>query len=303
MSNNIKNIAASVKARLKNIAKEENINFNQILLLYFQERLLYRLSISNYNENFILKGGLLILSLNEFKTRPTKDIDFLAYGLSNDIDNIIKFFREITNIKVNDGVTFDSDTIVAERIVEGTDDPGIRIKVKGYLGNARRKLQLDIGFNDVITPKPQQMKYPILLTDQKTPKIKTYSLETVIAEKFETMIRLSYLNSRMKDFYDIFTISEIRDFNGRILKKAISKTLQKRKTPIEEDPAIFTKNFVEDKTKIKMWKGYLNKIGNDFIDLSKLMKRINIFLYPIYSSIINKEEFLKTWNHQKYHWY
>jgi predicted nucleotidyltransferase component of viral defense system len=303
MSHDIKNIEASVKARLKNIAKDENINFNQILLLYFQERLLYRISISNYKEKFFLKGGLLILSLNNFKTRPTKDIDFLACGVSNDIDDIKNIFHEISNIKVNDGVNFDSDSIETEKIAEGADYQGVRIKVKGYLGNARRKLQLDIGFSDVIIPKPQQMKYPILLNDQKRPKIKTYSLESVIAEKFEAMLRLSFLNSRMKDFYDIFVISEIRDFNGRILKKALFRTLQKRKTPIEENPAIFTRKFVKDKTKIRMWNGYMNRIGNDFIDFSEVMKRIKIFLYPIYISIIKKEEFLKTWNPQKKYWY
>lgn len=302
MSRDIKNIEASVKARLKNIAKDENINFNQILLLYFQERLLYRLSISNYKENFVLKGGFLILSLTEFVKRPTKDIDFLACSVSNEISYIKDLFRAICNIKVNDGVTFDANTIVTERIAEGADYKGVRIKVNSYLGNARRKLQLDIGFNDIIIPKPQKMNYPVFLNDQKRPKIKTYSLESVIAEKFEAMLRLSYINSRMKDFYDIYIISEIKGFDGRILRKAIFSTLQKRKTPLEKNPAIFTKKFIEDKTKIQMWNGYLNRIGNELIEFSQLMKRINTFLYPIYSSILENKEFLKTWNHRKYYW-
>jgi predicted nucleotidyltransferase component of viral defense system len=302
MSHDIKNIEASVKARLKNIAKDENINFNQILLLYFQERLLYRVSISNYKENFFLKGGLLILSLTEFKTRPTKDIDFLACGVSNDISDIEELFREICNIQVNDGVTFDSESIVAERIAEGADYRGVRIKVKSYLGNARRKLQLDIGFSDIIIPKPQKMKYPIFLNDQERPKIKTYSLESVIAEKFEAMLRLSFINSRMKDFYDIYIVSEIRNFDGMILKEAIFSTLQKRKTPLEKNPAVFTKKFIEDKTKIRMWNGFLKRIRNERMEFTKVMKRINSFLNPIYISILEEKEFLKTWNHQKYLW-
>ena len=302
MSDNIKNMSASVKARLKNKAEKENINFNQILLLYLQERLLYRISISKYRNNFFLKGGLLISSLTDFKTRPTRDMDFLVCGLSNDINDIKDVFQRVCNIKDNDGVTFASDTIKAERITEETENQGVRIKVKSFLGNARIMLQLDIGFKDIIIPKPQTMNYPVLLDDQKKPNIKTYSLESVIAEKFETMLRLSTINSRMKDFYDIFMISDIKDFNGRVLKKAIFSTLQKRKTPLEDNPAVFTKKFINDKTRLKMWEGYLEKIGKEQIEFSKIMERLSTFLYPIYISIIKEEDFSKTWNHKKNYW-
>ena len=302
MSDNIKNMAASVKARLKNISEEENINFNQILLLYFQERLLYRISISSYKNKFFLKGGLLILSMTEFKTRPTKDMDFLARGVSNDINDIEDLFRRICDIKVNDGVTFASDTIVTERITEGAEYQGVRIKVKSFLGNARRMLQLDIGFSDIIVPKPQIMDYPVFLEDQKSPKIKTYSLESVIAEKFEAMLRLSTINSRMKDFYDIYIISEIKDFDGRVLQEAIFSTLQKRGTPLEANPAVFTEKFIDDKTRLRRWEGYLKRIGKDLIVFSRVMERINTFLHPIYTSIIREEEFFKMWNHQKNCW-
>ncbi len=302
MSDNIKNMAASVRARLKNIAKEENINFNQILLLYFQERLLYRMSISSYKNKFFLKGGLLILSLTEFKTRPTKDMDFLACGVSNDLEDIEDLFRKVCDIKVNDGVIFASDTIAAERITEGAEYQGIRIKVKSFLGNARRMLQLDIGFSDIIVPKPQTMHYPVFLDDQKRPKIKTYSLESVIAEKFEAMLRLSTINSRMKDFYDIFIISDIKDFDGRVLQEAIFSTLQKRGTPLEANPAVFTKKFIDDEIRLRRWEGYLKRIGKDVIEFPRVMERINTFLHPIYTSIIREEEFFKMWNHQKNCW-
>jgi len=271
VSDNIKNMAASVRARLKNIAKEENINFNQILLLYFQERLLYRISITSYKNKFFLKGGLLILSLTEFKTRPTRDIDFLARGVANDIDDIQDLFRKVCDIKVNDGVTFDSDTIVAERITEGAEYQGIRIRVKSFLGNARRMLQLDIGFSDIIVPKPQTMDYPVFLNDQKKPRIKTYSLESVIAEKFEAMLRLSTINSRMKDFYDIFIISDIKNFDGRVLQEAIFSTLQKRGTPLEANPAVFTHKFIKDKTRLRRWEGYLKRIGKNVIEFPRVI--------------------------------
>ena len=133
MNDDIKNMAASVRARLLNLAKEENINFNQILLLYLQERLLYRLSISKYKNKFFLKGGVLILSLTDFKTRPTKDLDFLAKNISNDPEQIKNIFKEISEIECNDGVSFNSESITAERITEGAEYEGIRLKIEAFL--------------------------------------------------------------------------------------------------------------------------------------------------------------------------
>ncbi|GAB6137981.1 nucleotidyl transferase AbiEii/AbiGii toxin family protein [Halanaerobaculum tunisiense] len=230
-----KNIEASIKDRLLNIAKSEGINFNQILLLYFHERLLYRLSKSKYKSNFFLKGGILILSSTDFKTRPTKDIDFLAQNISNDPADIKNVFQKICQIKCNDGVEFDPQSITAEVITEGAEYEGIRINITSYLGSARKKLQLDIGFGDAIVPNPQKLDYPGLL-DLKRPKINAYSLESVIAEKFESMLSLSLINSRMKDFYDIYTIANSKPFDGRVLQEAITTTIQKRGAPLEKDP-------------------------------------------------------------------
>ena len=146
------------------------------------------------------------------------------------------------------------------------------------------------------------MDYPIFLDDQKRPKIKTYSLESVIAEKFEAMLRLSTINSRMKDFYDIFIISDIKDFDGRVLQEAIFSTLQKRGTPLEVNPAVFTRKFIDDETRLRRWEGYLKRIGKDVMEFFRIMERINTFLHPIYTSIIREEEFFKMWNHQKNCW-
>ena len=294
-------MAASVKARLLNIAKKEKINFNQVLLLYFQERLLYRLSVSTYKEKFYLKGGLLILSLTDFKTRPTKDMDFLASGISNDVDYIKDIFYQICKIKVNDGVTYNSQTIKAEIINEAADYEGVRLKIKSFLGSAEKLLQLDIGFNDTIIPKPRTLDYPVFL-DHKNPVINTYSLESVIAEKFEAMLRLSNINSRMKDFYDIFIISDSETFDGRVLQTAIFTTLQKRGTPIEKKPVIFTKKFINNDRRKKMWQGFLKRIGKDNIEFFEVMKRINNYLQPIYKVIINEKEFFKKWNYKKGIW-
>jgi len=301
MNDDIKNMADSVRARLLNLAKKEDINFNQILLLYMQERLLYRLSISKYKDKFFLKGGVLILSLTNFKTRPTKDLDFLARNISNDPEQIKNIFKEISEIKCNDGVSFNSESITVEKITEGAEYEGIRLKIESFLGDARKLLQLDLGFGDVITPKSKQLEYPVLL-NQKTPEINTYSLESVIAEKFESMLKLSMINSRMKDFYDIYTLSEDKSFDGRVLQEAIFNTLQKRATPLKKSPVIFTEEFINDERKKTMWENYLKRIGYINIDFKDLMNRINKFLSPVYNHILKEEEFFKIWDNKQMKW-
>jgi predicted nucleotidyltransferase component of viral defense system len=301
MTKELKNIEASIKRRLYNVAKKERLNFDFILLLFMQERLLYRLSISKYNRKFILKGGLLILSATNFKTRPTRDIDFLAQNINNDIENVKKIFQEICKIEVSDGVIFDLESMTVKNIIETDDYEGIRIKFNSYLGNSRKLLQLDIGFGDVIVPNSIVLDYPVLL-DFDVPKINVYSFESVIAEKFEAMLRISLTNSRMKDFYDIYLLSDIKSFNGKVLQKAILSTLQRRETPLEKKLVLFTEEFARDDGRIKMWNGYIKKIGKELIDFEIVMDRLRIFLLPIYKKILKKEEFFKKWDNNERRW-
>ncbi|CCU78183.1 hypothetical protein HSACCH_00465 [Halanaerobium saccharolyticum subsp. saccharolyticum DSM 6643] len=301
MSDNIKNMEASVRARLLNIAKEEKLNFDFILLLFMQERLLYRLSISEYRDQFVLKGGLLILSTLNIKTRPTRDIDFLAQNVSNDLEKIQQIFSQISQIQINDGVSYDKDSIEVEKITEGADYDGVRIKITGFIGNARKNLQLDLGFGDVIVPGEVNMEYPGLL-DFEIPSVKAYSIESVIAEKFEAMLSLSVINSRMKDFYDIFTLSKLQSFQGETLLQAIAATLKNRGTVIEEDHVIFDEDFAQDESRNRLWQGYLNKIGKESIDFNLVMEQIRSFLKPVYQSILNDEVFTGYWNNDKSMW-
>jgi predicted nucleotidyltransferase component of viral defense system len=301
MTRELKNIEASIKRRLYNVAKKERLNFDFILLLFMQERLLYRLSISKYNRKFILKGGLLILSTTNFKTRPTRDIDFLAQNINNDIENVKKIFQEICKIEVRDGVVLDSESMTVKKIIETGNYEGIRIKFNSYLGNSRKLLQLDIGFGDVIVPNSIVLDYPVLL-DFDVPKINVYSFESVIAEKFEAMLRISLTNSRMKDFYDIYLLSDIKSFSGKVLQKAILSTLQKRETPLEKKLVLFTEEFARDDGRIKMWNGYIKKIGKELIDFEIVMNRLRIFLLSIYEKILKKEEFSKKWDNNKGRW-
>ncbi|MFC5557600.1 nucleotidyl transferase AbiEii/AbiGii toxin family protein [Ureibacillus thermophilus] len=300
---NVKNISASVGERLKNIAKQSGKTFDLILLLYFQERLLYRLSISNYRDKFVLKGGLVLFSLTQFKSRPTKDIDFLARQISNDIQYIKAVFESICTLTAEeDGVEFDVKGITAERIKEDADYEGVRIKIPASLGRMKKQLQLDIGFGDVIIPKPQEIQYPTLL-NMKPPEIRVYSTYSVIAEKFEVMISLSVVNSRMKDFYDIFTLLSTENFDGRVVWEAIFETFQRRGTHLEKEHPVFSPSFAEDESRNKQWKAFLQRTGiKEDLQFPFVMEKIRDFLFPVYDSILNEEEYWKMWNSRTLKW-
>ncbi|ADU95652.1 nucleotidyl transferase AbiEii/AbiGii toxin family protein [Geobacillus sp. Y412MC52] len=299
----VKNIPASVGERLKNIAKQSGKTFDFILLLYFQERLLYRLSISHYRDQFVLKGGLFLFSLTQFKSRPTKDIDFLARQISNDIQYIKTAFESICALAAEeDGVEFDVKGITAERIKEGADYEGIRIKIPAALGKIKKQLQLDIGFGDVVIPKPQEMQYPTLL-NMKPPEIRVYSTYSVIAEKFEAMISLSVVNSRMKDFYDVFTLLSTENFDGRVLWEAIFETFQRRRTNLEKEHPVFSSSFAEDESRNKQWKAFLQRTGiKEDLQFPFVMEKIRDFLFPVYDSILKENEYWKMWNSRTLKW-
>jgi predicted nucleotidyltransferase component of viral defense system len=284
MRNEVRNMDASVKARLKNIAKEYKKTFNLILQLYMQERLLYRLSVSEYKDNFILKGGLFLFSMTGFTGRPTRDIDFLAYQISNDMESIKEIFKNICKIEYNDGILFDSNSVLVEEIRKEAEYKGARVKLTGYLGKAKETLWVDIGFNDIVVPEVVTANYPVLL-DMDYPKIKMYSFESVVAEKFEAIVSLGELNSRMKDFYDIFILLSEKKFNRDILQNAIVETFKRRGTDILKFDQVFNKEFIEDNNRINQWKLFLKKIGHQNIEFEHVMDAIKKSLLPIYNNI------------------
>ena len=289
MRTEVRNMDASVKARLKNIAKEYKKTFNLILQLYMQERFLYRLSVSEYKDNFVLKGGLFLFSMTGFTGRPTRDIDFLAYQISNDIENIKVIFKKICKIEYNDGIIFDPNSVFVEEIKREAEHRGIRVKLTGYLGKAKEILWLDIGFYDIVVPEIITADYPVLL-DMDYPKIKMYSFESVVAEKFEAVVSLGELNSRMKDFYDIFILLSEKKFNRYILQKAIVETFKRRGTDILKSDQVFKKEFIEDRSRVNQWKLFLKKIGQKDIEFGYVMNVMKKSLLPIYNNIKKENE-------------
>ena len=212
----IKNLAASVHRRLLDKARHSGRPFNELLQYFVMERFLYRLSRSKYAKNFVLKGALM---LNVWETaslpRPTLDIDFLARRIGNDVDSIVRAVREICDQPVDaDGITFDPSTVQGEQIAKEAEYEGVRAHLKGRLGNARLSIQVDVGFGDVVIPAEEKTTYPTIL-DFPAPHLRAYSMESTVAEKFEASVRHGDVNSRMKDFFDIWFLSQ--QFNSVVL--------------------------------------------------------------------------------------
>ncbi len=277
-----KNIEASVKAKLLVIAKKSERDFNTILLQYFQERFLYRLSISKARNNFVLKGAMLFRIYNMPASRPTVDIDFLGRNTENSEENLIGLLIEVMLQDYPDGVRFDTSTIASEVIKESDDYQGVRIFCEAFLGKAKRRIHIDIGFGDIIVPKPTILEFPVLIDDFSIPKIITYTPESAIAEKFEAIVSLGIFTSRMKDFFDIHYMSQNYKFNSIILQKAIYLTFKNRETKIENSEYIFSKEFKENLDKQKQWKAFLNRINSEInLNFSECVHYIESFIDPI----------------------
>src|SRR3990172_2947179 len=255
----IKDIGASVRARLLDMAKKTGKDFDAVLVRYFQERFLYRLSRSPYERHFILKGALLFLVYEMPFFRPTKDIDFLGSATSNDMGNIKSMVREIAGLHLPDGVIFYPDSVKAERIKEDADYEGVRVKLEATLSGARKTLQLDIGFGDIVVPGPVEMEFPVLLEGLPVPSLMVYSKESAVAEKFEALVKLNLLTSRMKDVYDILYLAAHEPFDVAITREAIIATFNKRKTPLEDRRVIFSSEFKADKDKQEQWSAFLKR--------------------------------------------
>ena len=275
--------ATSIRAKLLNIARKEKIAFQVILLRYIHERFLYRLSISKYKNNFFLKGGNFIYAIEGLLARPTKDIDLLGQDIFNDMDNLKNAIVEIANTKCKeDFVIFNTKTISIEPITEKNLYNGVRLKLNASFDTTKQNIQIDIGFGDTIIPKPTTLDYPTLLPDVPAPKLTVYTLETVIAEKFHAMVVLSSLNSRMKDFYDVYNLLTKHTINYKTLEKAITNTFLMRETTLTNEHALFTDDFKNDPKRLQMWNVFLKKINvKEALSFQTVMQTITEQLKPI----------------------
>ena len=279
-----KNIPASVRQRLLNRAKSDRRPFNELLQYYAMERFLYRLSQSAHADRFILKGALMLRVWRSPDLRPTMDIDILG-RTSNDESDLIAQIRDILAVDVEeDGLAFDADSIQAERITKDADYDGIRIRFRAGLDSATINMQVDIGFGDVVYPEPEESELPTML-DSPAPRLLCYSRESSIAEKLEAMVKLGVLNSRMKDFYDIWLLSRQFDFDGARLAEAIRLTFNRRGTALPTEIEAFTEPFIDAKQ--IQWAAFRRRLQQDHVPDSfrEVTTVVDGFLAPIVAAL------------------
>ena len=296
MAKSVKNIAASVHRRLLNKAKESSRPFNELLQYFAIERFIYRLSKSPHADKFILKGALMFSAWCGPASRPTMDIDLLG-KIDNRLEVISAAIKDACLMAVEaDGISFNAETVEAVRITEDAEYEGVRIRVHGRLGNARVSVQIDIGFGDVIVPNPSTVSYPAIL-DFPAPELKGYTMESKIAEKFQAMVKLGVLKSRMKDFYDIWVLSRTFDFKGEILAEAVEKTFEKRNTPVNMNTAIFDPSFGKDGNKNVQWQSFISKtkLTNAPESFEEAIAVVKLFLEPLAASIVERRTFNSIW--------
>ena len=256
------------------------------MVRYLHERLLYRVSISAFSRNFLLKGGNFIYAIQGLNTRPTKDVDFSGTAVSNDIEDLKIIFREILSINCEDHVWFNIENISAEIINEHNIYTGVRLSISAGFEKINQKIHADIGFGDVFVPDPVEIEFPSLLEGKDIKHVWAYSVETAIAEKFQTMIFLAGLNSRMKDFFDIYNFLVNKDYRFENLNLAIKATFQNRNTPFINDHILFREEFQEDSTRVIQWKAFLKKINfKEELPFKEVIIKIKQILMPIYNNL------------------
>jgi len=273
----------SLKAKLLVYSKEHGKVHQNTLTKFFQERFLYRLSQSEYRQNFLLKGGALAYTVSGDVSRHTRDIDFLLSRLQSDQANLANIFRGICSIQANDGIVFDSDSITVGETQKEGQYGGIRIRANAKLGRISQQIQIDIGIGDHVTPGPQEIEFPTILDELPPPILWAYSLETLVSEKFNAMIDLGEFNSRFKDFYDIYMF--VARCDEKILEEAVKNTFIRRGTKVTRDHPVFQEYFFEDKNRVNKWARFLKKnhLGQiDFLDVHKVLLK---YLYPVYSEL------------------
>lgn len=287
--------AASIKDRIKNHAKESGHTMQNELTMYGLERTIYRISISPHAAKFTLKGGIFLYALfdGDF-ARATTDIDLLAKDTSNDAESIKEIFVEVLQITVDDALRYDMETLEVVHITEFKEYHGVKVTVKAYLDKTRIDVSLDIGFGDVIYPNRAMMEFPVLL-DMEVPMIYAYSLESIVAEKFEAIVQLGYGNSRYKDFYDIYILVATFDFDGNILRQAVKETFDHRNTGYS-DIVAFEPDFVEDAIRQSRWRAFIKKKkAMVTVEFGEAMELFRIFLKPIVEAVVMGENSELKW--------
>lgn len=292
-----RNLGASVRARLLNKARAEKLDFNLLLTRYALERMLYRLSVSKQRDQFLLKGALLFDLWFDVPHRPTHDADFLGFGPA-EIPHIETLFREVCQIEADDGIVFLAETVKADEIRQEANYAGVRVTLMGMLDSARCPVQLDIGFGDAVVPGPDEVRYPVILDQMAAPHLRVYPRYTVVAEKLEALTSLGMLNSRMKDYFDLWILAKHAEFDGSVLTRAIRATFERRGTAIPHRlPIGLSDEFAHDAQKEKQWQAFLRKNALEQTSLPMTVDALRAFLLPVLTAVADGGSHDLQWHH------
>jgi len=290
------NLAASVHQRLLNHARATGRPFNEVLQRFALERFLYRLGHSPYACRFVLKGALMLTAWQVPYPRPTRDIDLLG-RMDNSVAQVVSAIEAICQESVtDDGLRFEAEGIVGERITETANYAGVRLRFAAFLGKARIPMRIDVGFGDPLVPGSSLVQLPTIL-DFPAPEVQGYSRESAIAEKYQIMVYLGQINSRMKDFYDIWSLATHFSFEGPTLAQAIAETFKSRGTPVSLHPTAFSDAFAQDGEKQAQWEAFCRRLdGEDVpVDLQEAIQLIAAFLYPVTQALVEGQTFQQRW--------
>lgn len=272
------NVAASVRARLLNVAKAQGVDFNQVLVRFALERILYRLSQSEHADHFLLKGALLFTLWYDMPHRTTRDADLLGFGAS-DLESVTQTFRDIASVAVDDGIVFDPASVAAEEIRKDAGYAGARIFISGELARARCKTQIDIGFGDAVTPGPVDATYPVLLADLPAPRLRAYPVYTVVAEKLHAIAQLGMTNSRLKDYLDLSVLLDREALDTDLLAQAIKATFERRGMAVPAGlPVGLTDEFAHDPSRQALWQAFIKKNELALEPLPTIVDRLRVAL-------------------------
>jgi predicted nucleotidyltransferase component of viral defense system len=284
-----KNLAASIRTRLLEIAKAEGSDFNQVLVRFALERILYRLSQSNHADHFLLKGALLFALWYNVPHRHTRDADLLGFGPS-DLESIEQTFRSIASISVQDGIAFDPDSVSVAAIRETSGYSGVRVLITAELARARVKTQIDIGFGDAVTPHPVTADYPRLLKDLPAARLNTYPVYTVIAEKIHAIALLGMTNTRLKDYLDLYVLFERETLDTPTLLQAVTATFNRRGMEVPDAvPTGLTDEFATDPSRQAIWHAFLNKNEMPSQSLGDVVGQIRWHLQSVFTRVISDQ--------------
>ncbi len=293
MNNKLKNISASIHARLLNISRGQNMDFNRFIIRYAIERLLFRISRSRHSSRFVLKGAMLFTLWSDSPHRDTQDLDLLGFGDSS-LSAMSATFVELCTIECeDDGMLFDANSVKSEEIKALDEYVGIRVTLIARLGNARIPLQIDIGIGDAVVPPAEETDYPSIL-GLPAPRLRAYRPETVIAEKLHAMVSHAMLNTRMKDYFDLYHFARHFFFNRAMLVDAIEATFKRQGTNLPRElPIGLTSSFAEDPIKQTQWSAFARKISasKQVPSLVEAVETIAIFIAPV----LDLESRVTTW--------